>query len=251
MLEIYLYRVSIVVIIVLLSTVLQKHHYIIINKISILSWKYFKLISSFFIRLWVILHEFSHILFAFLFWHKIKNVDFFLSNWWSVQLEIKDYISSIWYFKWSWFTFFILLIFNRLWIFFTSTWPLIFWTLFTFLLVNYSFWMPLFSINMNISDYNINEITLINLIILFVYWTFLAQWFILSWQDIKNLYLYRWYNIISTFFWSFINLFFLIFFLFIISFFYFYLIFFFIFYLIWFIFLLILYFLFYIFKKYF
>lgn len=220
------YNILIIIGVIFVTSFFQKYHYILLNRISKLSWRMFNLISKFFIRLWVIIHEFSHLFFAFLFWHEIKKVELFKKNWWSVQVSKKDYLGAIGHFSWSKFVFILLLIWNRMGVFFTSLWPLIIGIVISFLLINISFWFPLLWIETNYQNYNLNNLDFWNILLLFVFWLFFAQWFILSRRDIKNLFIYEGNYISETLVWSIINTLFFLVFLFVASFFYIYFLFF-------------------------
>ncbi len=200
-------RLNILVVctVVLLTTFLQKHHYILLFKIWKMAWKFWQIISRILIRIWVILHEMSHIFFAFVSWQEIKDVQFFSPKWWKVKILNKDYISAIGYFKGNPIFFIIWLIFNRIWVFLTSIWPMILGIFISLLLINYSFGMPLFSINYDLSQYQFSELSLLNIFILLIFWIFMFQWFILSWQDISNFVFYRWFSILESLFGSLIN----------------------------------------------
>ncbi len=241
--------VLLILFIIFFTTFFQKYHYIILYKIWHFSWKVFTLVSNFFIRLWVIIHEFAHIFFAFISWAEIKEVKLFSKDWWHVRLSNKDYIWAIWSNNMNPILFWLFLFFNRVWVFLTSLGPLLFWILISLLLVNFSFWFSLLSINTDISYYDFNQLWFLNVFILFLYWFFLWQSFILSWQDIKNLFFYNWTWVIEIFVGSLINTFFFILFLFIASYLYIYFVFFWTVYFIWFLTLLIIYYLLLLIKK--
>lgn len=190
---------------ILWLSILQKYHYQMLRYIKRHSWKIISTFIQLIIRIGIILHEFSHIIFAFFFGAKISEIKLFDKDWWSVNFKILDYIGSLWHTE-MWILFFLKLIFNRIGLFMISCWPLIIWILINSLL---------FYVIMKISDnYYIH---IIKIIFVFLYSTLFLQSFILSFQDISNLILYRWTNIFATSIWSIINILIFLLFLLIIS----------------------------------
>jgi len=172
--------------IIFLSTFFQKHYYKILWFISWKSPKIIRLKIKFITRFWIILHEFSHAFFSFLSWHKIQEINLFSKNWWNVKYLYKNYIQGFW--KWIFsFNYWIKLIFNQIWIFLTSFWPLIFW-----IILNYFFWNIIFWIDIKNLDANFLEIfknlDFLKIIYLIIYFLLIPT-FILSWKDISHFFI--------------------------------------------------------------
>ncbi len=202
---------------ILLITILQKYHYKMLNYLKNSYWKIIVLIFWFIQRLTVIIHEFSHVIFAFVFWAKIKNIDLYSKKWGSVEFAMKDYIGSMWNFADSNKVLFIInLIFNRIGIFLTSIWPLIVW-----IVINLILCISLLGINIwetiNILEI-IKNIDRMEWFFLLIYSLVIIPSFILSFQDVKNLFIYKWDNFFASLVWSFINILILFFFLYLVTF---------------------------------
>ena len=192
--EQYILNWIIIFILILVLTFFQKHYYMLLNYLKYFFW--LKYIINFIIRSWVILHEFSHIFFAFLAWNKIQKISLFSKKWWYIKYQYKNYIWALW----EWFgylSFWFKLIFNQIWIFLTSAWPLIFWTILT-----YFFWYNLIWIN----NYNeiIDKLHWINILYILIY-VILIPNFVLSRKDISHFIISKQKRFLATFIWSTIN----------------------------------------------
>lgn len=207
-------------------TFLQWFHYKFLGYIQISLWKTFHVIISVIIRLWIIIHEFSHIIFAFINWSKVIKIELFRKDWWRVILSEKDFIWSMAYNNHS-FSYFLLMLLNRIWIFTTNLWPLIIWITINILLFNYVFWI-------NIDNYNdfskVTSMDIRKIVVLTIYIFIILPSFMVSYQDISNIVFYKSNFLIITIVWSMINFLFLALFLYICTFFIKYIVSFFIFY---------------------
>ena len=190
----YIFQILVIFFLILILSFFQKYYYILLNYLKSFFW--LKYIINFIIRIWVILHEFSHVFFTFLAWNKIQEINLFSKNWWYVKYQYKNYIWNLW--EWFWYLFFwIKLIFNQIWIFLSSAWPLIFWTIFT-----YFFWHDLIWIN----NYNeiLYKLNWINILYIIIYIILIPN-FILSWKDISHFIISKQNRFLATFIWSCIN----------------------------------------------
>lgn len=217
-----------IVIIMLVLTLLQWLHYrmlrfIVVNSIFPIK-NIFKIVS----RIWVILHEMSHIIFIFLSGWTVKSVELFRPDGWKVSYAEKDYIASAAYNNYDWVTYFVFMLASKIWFFIAQIWPLIVWIFLNMLYLNVFFQISFFSQDFNIWLENIN---ILNIIVSVVYLMVFVPTFIPSWKDLSNIFFYNWKNIIEKIIWSVINIFFVVCFLIISSYFIDYLIYFFYFYL--------------------
>ena len=207
----------IVIFLLLISlTFFQKYYYTILFFIRAKSPNILWKIINFIVRFWIILHEFSHVFFSFLAWHKIQEINLFSKNWWNVKYQYKNYIQSFWRWFFS-FEYWILLILNQIWIFLAAIWPLIFW-----IILNYFFWNNLIWINFSFENFFLNykfflyELNWIKIFFITIYFILIPN-FVLSWQDISHFIISRQKTKIATFVWSIINILIFIIFLFLFS----------------------------------
>ena len=192
--EQYILHWIIIFFLIIILTFFQKYYYKLLYYLQTIFW--LKYIISFIIRTWVILHEFSHIFFAFLAGNKIQEISLFSQNWWYVKYQYKNYIWALW--EWFWYlSFWFKLIFNQIWIFLTSAWPLILWTVLT-----YIFWHNLIWIN----NYHeiLNKLYWINIFYILIYIVLIPN-FVLSWKDISHFLISKQNWFLATFIWSVIN----------------------------------------------
>jgi len=212
---------------IILLTIFQRYHYKMLDYLAHKYHSIFKWIIKFIRRFWIIIHELWHLFFWVLSGAKIQKVELFRDDWWRVVFATKDYIWHLPKYSWhSWYLF--KLFFNQIWIFLTSIWPLIFWIISTFLIVNY------FDIPLNFNEFKSyilnHKFDYKTIWITIIYIIFIPS-FLLSIIDIKNFIISRqdWY--FATIFWSFINTFIFICFLAFLTFFFDFFLFFFIIYL--------------------
>lgn len=165
---------------IILLTFLQKYHYKILNFLTKNTHIIIKKIFRFFIRIWIIIHELCHLFFWVLSWSKVKNINLFSKNWWSVTFETKNYIWALsqHYDKPG---FIFMLFLNQIGIFLTSLWPLIFWIFVTFLLQD-KLQVPLSFSQVNDFLWSLSGENIAYLAIYFL----LIPSFALSVQDIKH-----------------------------------------------------------------
>lgn len=187
---------------IIILTIFQYFHFIILNIIKNFSF-IFSIIWNFLFRIWVIIHEFSHLLFWLLFGAKITKIDLFSRTWWSVSYQTKDYIGNMVYSDKIQF-FWIKLLLNQIWIFLTSLWPLIVW-----ICLNYFFIRNYLGIKSEIFELNefikIFSSDYLKFLVFIWYTVFFIPSFILSWQDISNFFIHKWDNIWATIVASLIN----------------------------------------------
>jgi len=181
----------------------------IIIFLTFLQWFYYKLLFyiwkntiyifrkfiDFIVRIWVIIHEFAHMFFAFLSWNKIIKVDLFSKNGWSVQYAYKNYIWAIWDGFW-YLSFWLMLILNQIGIFLTSLWPFIF-----------GLWITYFFFDYFLNIHNIEWLESLDLkwyLYLFLY-AILIPSFALSWKDISHFIISKQNWFLATLIWSIIN----------------------------------------------
>lgn len=184
---------------IILLTTLQKYHFKMLYYLAHKYHNFFRYIIKFIIRIGIITHECSHLLFWIISWAKVKKVELFRQDWWRVTFQTKNYIGHLAeYYDRSWFMFH--LFFNQIGIFLTSIWPLIIWIIFTYILL-YFLWIK-------IDTWTPEEVYKIftwkEYIALIIYAIFIPS-FILSFQDIKNFIISKQTNLASTIVWSFIN----------------------------------------------
>lgn len=187
-------------------TFFQKYHYRMLFSMKNNSSHFFGKFISWVIRLWVIIHEFSHLFFGRIFGAKVHSMDLFSETWWQVVFSQQDYIWAIWSnHGTNWFVFLIKLIINRFGTFLSSMWPLIVGIFLNILMLNYFTWNKIFSIqaNVNLDSF---QITIFSVLFLIIYLIIFMPSFILSRQDISNFFFYRGDNIFASFIWSFINI---------------------------------------------
>jgi len=192
--ENYIFQILIIFWLILILTFFQKYYYILLNYLKNFFW--LKYIINFIIRTWVILHEFSHIFFAFLAGNKIQEISLFSKNGWYVKYQYKNYIWALW----EWFgyiSFWIKLILNQVWIFLTSLWPLIVWIILT-----YFFWHNLIWVD----NYNeiLSKLSWKNIVYIWIYIILIPN-FVLSWKDISHFIISKQNWFLATFIWSVIN----------------------------------------------
>ena len=195
--------------IIIILTFFQKYHFKMLFFLSNNLPKIFSYIFKFFIRLWIIIHELTHLIFWIISWWKVKNIKLFAQNWGQVQFETKNYIWAIWnnYHK-RWF--FLFLFFNQIWIFLTSIWPLILWLLFNYIIIIKLYWFDI-ELNNYILDYSIIYPSFVKIFsnftntYIFIIYILLLPSFILSFQDISNFIISKQENKLATFWWSIIN----------------------------------------------
>lgn len=172
--------------------ILQKYYYNMLFYIANTN-KLLSFVFRFFIRFWVILHEFAHMFFAFLFWNKIQEVKLFEKNGWYVKYAYKNYIAAL-PDGFNHITYWFMLIINQFWIFLTALWPMIVGIWLSYLL----FWTSNFNLH------NINNFVQNNLGYLVVY-ILLVPSFVISWKDFSHLIISKQYWIIATIIASVIN----------------------------------------------
>lgn len=218
-----------IIIIMILLTLLQSIQYkmlrfIVVNSIFPIN-KIFRIVS----RIWVILHELSHIIFIFLSGWTVKSVELFRPDGWKVSYAEKDYIASAAYNNYDWVTYFIFMVASKIWFFIAQIGPLIVWIIVNMLYLYFVFKIPFFSQEINIWISNIN---FINIILSIIYLMVFVPTFIPSWKDLSNIFFYNWINIVEKIIWSIVNIFFVVLFLIIGTYFIEYLVYFFYFYLV-------------------
>lgn len=184
---------------IILLTVLQKYHFKMLYYLAKQYHSLLRYIIKFIIRTWIIIHEVCHMIFWILSGAKIKKVELFRKDGGRVSFETKNYIWHLSQFSWHP-GYMFQLFFNQIGIFLTSIWPLIFWIVFTYLII--------FSLNIDISTENYSDIFSVLEVkdywILLLY-TIIIPSFILSYQDIKNFIISAQDSIGATIIWSFIN----------------------------------------------
>lgn len=190
--------------IVLLSTFLQKYYFLVLHKIKSKSI-FLQFIFWFIIRFWIIIHEFMHLFFWFLSWNKIQEIHLFDKNGWKVIFQTKNYIWALSQY-WLSLRFIFWLIFNQIWLFLTSFWPLFFWVVATF----FFFWY--FEIY-TLDDFK-NNFSNFDFIFMLVIYSIFIPSFILSYEDISIFFISKQENILATIFWSIINILIFVWFLF-------------------------------------
>lgn len=220
----------IIFVLIVLLTVFQKYHF---KMLYYLSYKYhsiFRVSIKTIIRLWIIIHEISHLFFWILSWAKIHKIELFREDWWRVIFSAKNYIWHLWEYWWRpWYI--TKLFFNQIWIFLTSIWPLIIWMFLTFAFIYY-FTIPLGLYELN--DYLLNFNTDIKMYVITLFYIIIIPSFLLSFQDIKNFIISKQDTVWATIVWSIINSTIFLWFLWFLTFFYSYFIVFSIFYFLWF-----------------
>lgn len=188
--------------IIIWTSILQKFHYDMLfflrdQSIFIIRW-WFNIIT----RIWVILHEFSHLIFVIIFGWKVHEIKLFSKRGGHIKYSVPDYIWSLGHTS-MWLFFWIKLIVNRIWIFMVAIWPLIVWILITMWLAYRLFEIPFLTTQFHI---NLNQLNIQNSIIFILYLSIFLPSFILSFQDISNLLVYRWDNIFATIIGSIFNI---------------------------------------------
>lgn len=195
-------EIIIVFFIIIILTFLQKYYYIILYKIKSFLWKKWFFID-FIIRIWVIIHELSHLIFWIIWWSKVEKIELFNKNWWKVIFKTKNYIWSIWN-NYHIENFFIFLFFNQIWIFLTSIWPLLVWLLVNICFIKY----------FNIDIYQLQNIEFNYSLIFFRFlYVIIIPSFILSYQDLKRFIISKQETKLQTISWSIINTIIFIFFI--------------------------------------
>jgi len=185
---------------------LQKNYYNILIYLANTN-KILSIIFRFFIRFWVIIHEFAHMFFAFIFWNKIQEVKLFEKNWWYVKYAYRNYIAAL-PDGFNHISYWFMLIVNQFWIFLTALWPMIFWITLSYFL----FWTNNFDL------YNIHKFIIGNIWYLIVY-VLLSPSFVISWKDFSHLIISKQYWVVATVIASIINFSIFILFLFLLSYF--------------------------------
>lgn len=191
-------------------TVMQRIHFMILNKMQSSS-KIISLLWKVLFRLWVIVHEFSHLLFVIFSSSKVIKIDLFSKTWWSVQYESKDYIWSLpLYYDNS--MYWIKLVFNQIWIFLNSMGPLIIGIILNYFFVKGFLWVKweFFDINEYLQIFSKDWLKAIGFVI---YTVFFIPSFILSFQDLSNFIVARQGNTWATIVWSVFNTIIFIFFI--------------------------------------
>lgn len=184
-----------ILLVILGTTFVQKYYFILLHKMKEESI-FLSAFIGFIIRFWVIIHEFCHMFFWFISGNKLKEISLFDKNGGKVVYETKNYIGHLSEYGLS-LNYIVLLIFNQIWIFLTSFWPLIVGVGVSFFLFQY-LWITDWTSFQNF-DYNIKSI-----IIVLLYSIFIPS-FVLSYEDISKFFISRQYGIFSTFLGSIIN----------------------------------------------
>lgn len=192
------YEILLSIFMIFLLTFLQQVHFKILFKIT----KKTSLILDWFVRVLlrvgIILHEFAHLIMWFLFWAKIQKIELFSKYWWKVVFSMPDYLWGIWYYHS--FRFYLMVIVSRIWIFLTSLSPLLVWIFFNTFLFYFLFWGSLF-------DFDELSFWFLNSLIFVVYALVFLPSFLLSYQDLKSMFLYNWKFLIDRIVWTVLNIF--------------------------------------------
>ena len=165
-----------VIAIIIFTTFVQKYYFWVLHRIKAIH-PFFGLIFWFIIRFWVIIHEICHMIFGFLSGNKIEEIRLFDPTGGRVIFKTKNYIGGISEYGRSG-GYLFALIFNQIWLFLISFWPLFFGILCSYLVLN-SFW---------VTDLE----SLIHLPITYHFFFFILLYsifipsFVLSFQDIRN-----------------------------------------------------------------
>ncbi len=138
---------------ILLLTVLQKFHYLMLFKLTSRSI-IISLVAKFMIRIGVIIHELSHLIFWIISFSKVKEIKFFDENGGSVSYESKDYIWNLPQYYWDWLYWF-RLFFNQIGIFLISMWPLIVWMIINYFMLSYFFNVPFWTELKNLNFFSL------------------------------------------------------------------------------------------------
>lgn len=184
-----------ILLVILGTTFVQKYYYLLLHKMKDESI-FLSAFIGFIIRFWVIIHEFCHMFFWFLSGNKLKEISLFDKNWGKVVYETKNYIWHLSEYGLS-LNYIFLLIFNQIWIFLTSFWPLIVGVGVSFFLFQYLWITDIQTLKSFDFEYK-------SVFILIIYSIFIPS-FVLSYEDISKFFISRQYGIFSTFLGSIIN----------------------------------------------
>ncbi len=204
---------------VILLTFLQQIHFTFLQKLAYRVGRFFHRFVMFLLRVWIIIHELFHLIFAFFAGHRIEKIQLFKEDGGQVDVKVDDYLGSMPYQNQNFITYFILLFFNRLGIFLTGVAPLL-WGIFFHCLL-FSYW---FSITTHLAGFNL--LTILTKfwwwsIVIFLYVLAVMPSFLLSWQDIRSIIFYPGKNFLSAFFWTLLSVFFVLLFLSVLTYFFF------------------------------
>lgn len=211
----YIFKWIWIFFIIIFLTFFQKFYYKMLFFLKENS--FFEIIFAIIIRTGVILHEFSHMFFAFIAGNKILKVNLFAPSGWYVKYAYKNYIASIWEGMWK-IKFWLLLFLNQIGIFLTSLGPLIVWIALNRFFRNYIAWANFDIWNLDyqsiVDSLDVWKITLIIFYIIFL------PSFVLSWKDISHFIISKQNRFLATFIASLINTLIFIWFLFLFSYFF-------------------------------
>jgi len=191
--------------IIFFLTFLQKYHFRMLYYIKARSNRFVNILVVVVLRIGVIIHEFSHLLFWLLFGAKIKKIELFKKNWGQVSFATKDYIANIAFIDKNKFRYFLKLLYNRIWIFLTSLGPLIVGIFLNILIINLFTGNQIFSLNPDI-DFSQIHTSLFLFSLLVIYGFLILPSFILSFKDISHFFFYKWQNRWASIIGSIINI---------------------------------------------
>lgn len=195
------YNILSIIFILVSLTFLQKYHFRMLFYIMRTKWIFSKFIV-FINRIWIIVHEFSHLIFVLFSWAKINNITLFSKTWWNVSFEHADYIWSLPYNSWGIWSVFVLIL-NKFMIFLSALWPLILWMILNAVLMKYVFWISYFWYWIWI--WNLTH-SFVSWFVLILYSIFFMPYFILSYKDMQCFVYYNGTNFLAKIIWSFINI---------------------------------------------
>jgi len=192
--------VIILLLVVIGLTLLQKYHYKLLFFLQKKTGGHGKYFFDFLIRVWVVIHEISHLVFAFLLWLKIRKINIWHPKGGQVELLSEDYIADLPFHNENKLFYWIKLIYNRISVFLTALWPLIIWYFLTNLIINLLYWREVRSFHtLSVSHF---EISWLVGILFSVYLIFILPAFLLSFKDLSNLFFYKWENLVATVVWT-------------------------------------------------
>ncbi|MDD2515979.1 MAG: hypothetical protein PHF46_01000 [Candidatus Gracilibacteria bacterium] len=183
-------------------TVMQRIHFKILNKMQSSS-KIISILGKTLFRIGVIIHEFSHLIFAILSFSKIKKINLFSKTGGSVQYSTPDYIGELpLYYDNS--MYWIRLFLNQIGIFLISIGPLIVGIILNYFFVKNFLGIKgeFFDINEYLQVFSKDWLKASGFVI---YTVFFIPSFILSFQDFSNFIIARQGNIGATVVGSFLN----------------------------------------------